>query len=298
LSEGGRPSPARLYSLVGVMVLLWALNFIVAKIALREFPALLAGSLRFVLAAGVVVPVYLWNRRGRSAPHHDFRDRLRLLLLGCAGVGLNQMFFILGINNTSVAHASLLLTLTPLWVLTMSAIAGHEQFTLRKLAGFAVAAGGVGLLQATPGKASTFASALGDLFILLSSVTFAIFTVAGKRATQRFGSLTVNTYAFAGSSLLISSLVVWRYAGFSYEAVSRTAWASLVYMAIFPSLVCYLIFYYALAHIPATRISSFSYLQPLLATALAVPLLGEPLTASLAGGGLLIVCGVFLSERG
>ena len=298
MSEGGQPPPARLYSLVGVMILLWALNFIVAKIALREFPPLLAGSLRFVLAAAVVVPAYLWNRRTRIGPKHDFRARLRLLMLGCGGVGLNQMFFILGINSTSVAHASLLLTLTPVWVLTMSAIAGHEQFTLRKLGGLAIAASGVGLLQAAPGKAASAASPLGDLFILLSSITFAVFIVAGKSATQRFGSLTVNTYAFTGSSLVISSLVAWRYSAFAYAAVSATAWMSVVYMAIFPSLVCYLIFYYALAHMPATRISYFSYLQPLVATALAAPLLGEPLTASLAGGGLLIVCGVFLAERG
>jgi drug/metabolite transporter (DMT)-like permease len=68
-------------------------------------------------------------------------------------------------------------------------------------------------------------------------------------------------------------------------------------MAAFPSVACYLIFYWALTQIPASRVASFSYLQPLTATVAAVPLLGEPVTLWLAGGGALVLLGVYLTER-
>jgi drug/metabolite transporter (DMT)-like permease len=69
-------------------------------------------------------------------------------------------------------------------------------------------------------------------------------------------------------------------------------------MAIFPSVLGYLIYCYALTKMPASRVSAFSYLQPLLATILAVPMLGEPVSGSLAGGGALILAGVYVTERG
>jgi drug/metabolite transporter (DMT)-like permease len=86
--------------------------------------------------------------------------------------------------------------------------------------------------------------------------------------------------------------------GFDYERVTWVAWASLVYMAVFPSVVCYSIYYYALTYVPASRVSAFSYLQPLLAIVMAIPLLGEHPTKSLVAGGALVITGVFLAERG
>jgi drug/metabolite transporter (DMT)-like permease len=69
-------------------------------------------------------------------------------------------------------------------------------------------------------------------------------------------------------------------------------------MAVFPSVVCYSIYYYALTYVPASRVSAFSYLQPLLAILMAIPLLGEQPTRSLMAGGALVLTGVFLAERG
>jgi drug/metabolite transporter (DMT)-like permease len=69
-------------------------------------------------------------------------------------------------------------------------------------------------------------------------------------------------------------------------------------MAIFPSVLGYLIYCYALTQMPASRVSAFAYLQPLLATILAVPMLGESVNGSLTGGGTLVLIGVYVTERG
>jgi drug/metabolite transporter (DMT)-like permease len=68
-------------------------------------------------------------------------------------------------------------------------------------------------------------------------------------------------------------------------------------MAAFSSVIGYLLFYYALAHIPASRLSTFAYLQPVLATLLAMMFLGERPAASFFSGGALILAGVFVAER-
>jgi drug/metabolite transporter (DMT)-like permease len=68
-------------------------------------------------------------------------------------------------------------------------------------------------------------------------------------------------------------------------------------MAVFSSVLGYLMYYYALTHMPASRVSTFSYLQPVLAIFLAMVFLGERAEPSLFSGGALVLAGVFLAER-
>jgi drug/metabolite transporter (DMT)-like permease len=289
-------APRHVWVLLGVMVFLWAVNFVVAKIALREFPPLLAGALRFSIAGAVIAPFWWFNHRGQPAGRFTGRAFLRLLALGVVGVGLNQLCFLTGMQLTSVGHASFVIALTPAVVMLMASAAGQEPLVPRKLIGIAVAIGGVALLQAAPSKTGG-GNLLGDVFIFLAGFTFAVFTVFGKAERARFDGLTINMFAYGGSSVVLLPATIWLSAGFAFGQVTWAGWASLLYMALFPSLLCYMIFFHALRYIPATRISVTGYIQPLLATLLGVTLLGEPLTAALAAGGAVVLAGVFLTER-
>jgi len=69
-------------------------------------------------------------------------------------------------------------------------------------------------------------------------------------------------------------------------------------MALFPSVICYLIYYHALTRISASRVSAFIYLEPVIATLMGVAFLGERISTSLVAGGTVIFTGVYLTERG
>lgn len=278
------------------MTLLWAINFIIAKYALQEIPALLTFGLRTALAGAIIWPVYLWQTRRSSAGRWSRRDLPILLCLGLLGVVLNQMFFVLGLSRTSVAHAAIMIGLTPILVLVIASASGQESIGLVKILGMVLALVGVGVLQTAPPD-GTAATLRGDFFVFLAALTFALFTVISKRVRAKFDGLTLNTFAYAGGGLSILPMTLWLGAGFSLREVSWAAWASILYMGIFPSVVCYLIYYYALGHIPASRVSAFSYLQPLLAPLLAIPMLAEYPTKSLVAGGALVLLGVFVTER-
>jgi drug/metabolite transporter (DMT)-like permease len=68
-------------------------------------------------------------------------------------------------------------------------------------------------------------------------------------------------------------------------------------MALLPSVICYLIYYYALAHMEASRLSAFNYLLPVLATVMGIFLLDEHITLSLVLSALVIFSGIYLVER-
>ncbi|HWQ56713.1 MAG TPA: DMT family transporter [Bryobacteraceae bacterium] len=293
-----RRSHGLLYALIGLMVTFWAGNFIVGKLALREFPALLLVGLRATLAAVFILPVYLWE--GRTRPDRWTRADVPLLVtLGMLGVGLNQFFFLVGLSRTSAAHGAIIAGMGPLLVLLIARVAGLERLSGRRAAGMILALVGVAVLKAfEPKTGSQGPTWAGDFLIFLGSLAFALFTVFGKRVATQHSSVTLNTFAYAASAVALMPLTIWQARDFAFPAVSAGAWASLVYMALFPSVIAYLIFYHALSRIPASRVSAFSYVQPLLVTVMGVVVLGEHVTASLVLGGTVIFSGVWMTERG
>jgi drug/metabolite transporter (DMT)-like permease len=84
---------------------------------------------------------------------------------------------------------------------------------------------------------------------------------------------------------------------FQFADVATAGWSALLYMAVFPAVIGYIIYYYALGYIAASRLSAFNYLQPPLATGIGVLFLGEPLTTLLLLAGTMILVGVAVTER-
>jgi drug/metabolite transporter (DMT)-like permease len=188
------------------------------------------------------------------------------------------------------------MTLMPILVLLLAAFLGQERITARKVVGMTIAAAGVGVLQLER-KSGSGATLLGDFCTFLCGISLAVFTVRSKQLMKRFGSLMINSVAYIGGSLAIAPLTIWLSVRYGVGRASAAAWWSVAYMAVFSSVLAYFIYNYALTYMPASRASAVSYLQPLGATLLAVLLLGEPVTMALAIGGILVLTGVFVTER-
>jgi drug/metabolite transporter (DMT)-like permease len=284
------------------MVLLWSANFIVGKVALREFPPLLLGALRIGLAGIFLIPAY-WRKTRSTGGIWPQADLRLLAFLAACNVG-NQLLFLLGLHRTSVAHSALIIGVGPIFVLLIAAAMGLERITLRKTAGMILALGGVAALayQASvphaSGAGSTESTIAGDTITAAACVLFSLFAVYGKRAAERHSTVTVNGFAYITGAALLAPILLWQAREFSFAQVSAAGWSSLVYMALFPSVICYLIYYHALTRISASRVSAFIYLEPVIATLMGVAFLGERITGSLVAGGTVIFTGVYLTERG
>jgi drug/metabolite transporter (DMT)-like permease len=290
-----------LYTLIALMMLLWSANFIIAKFALRDFPPLLLGALRIGLAGIFLAPIYWRNARASGRRPWPAHGVSMLVLLAVCNVG-NQLLFLFGLSRTTATHSAWILGTSPIFVLLIAARIGLEQITIRKVAGMAIAFAGVAVLaeQASRQQASlhTEATLAGDAITGAAALLFAAYAAYGKKATALHGTIVTNGFAYMGGAVLLAPIALWQGRAFPFAEVTAGGWSSLVYMAIFPSAVCYLIYYYALTRISASRLAAFVYLEPVIATLMAVALLGERITPSLAVGGTVILAGVFLTERG
>jgi O-acetylserine/cysteine efflux transporter len=290
------PHPRLLYLAVTMMVVSWTINLPVGKVALLSFPPLMLISMRTLLAALFILPVYF--AANPSARHIALRDVPGLILVCLCGQIGNQVLFVIGLNHTSVSHTAFIFSLVPLQVLLLAAAVGHEHLSGRKLLGMLISAGGVVLLsldRPDSGGPTVF----GDAMCLGSGCLFSFFTVMSRQYRMRYGPVTVSTFSYVSGAIALLPVVLYFVIGrgFQLGEVDSAGWTALLYMAIFPAVIGYIIYYYALGFIAASRLSAFNYLQPPLATALGVIFLGEPLTSLLLLGGGFILAGVAVTER-
>jgi len=307
-----RPRTALLGSLIGVTVVSWSLNFIVGKIGLRHMPALTLATLRVTLAAFVIVAVYLFaamRRRGAAqAPphdrrfHFDRRDALTFLRLGFLGVVVNQVCFTVGLSYTTVGHAALIIGMGPIFVLLLARLQGLEALTLKKVMGMAAAFAGVAVLAAEHGVSLHSNTLRGDLITFTGSVAFSLYTVLGKKVAEQYDSLAMNTFNYLVGAALLAPLTILecrRLAhGPGWASPGWTGWGAVAFMAVFSSVIAYLIYFWALRYMTASRLATFSYIQPVATTLLGIAWLGDHFTRSLLLGGALILAGVYSIESG
>ena len=290
------------------LIFVWSLNYIVAKIGLRELPPLALASFRLVTAGIVSLPVFCFPKIGKGdrvtvKVEESQKSKLRALwtisYLGFFGVVLNQGCYTVGLNYTSVSHSALIIACAPIFILLFSWALRLEALTGRKAIGMALAFAGaaaVGVEQA--GRLGAGVS--GDLLTVLAGIGLAFYTVLGKRPVAEYSPLRLSLLTNIAGAVLVLPIAVWEFLGLTrtgqLSAIGLEGWGAVIYMGVLASAVCYFIYFWALRYMTPARLGAVSYLQPIGATLLGLVLLGEPVTRRVAIGGLLIIAGVYAIE--
>lgn len=285
-----------IYLLLLLMVLAWSANFLIAKVTLRELPPFALLFFRVLFSNLILLVMAL--QRGSRRPRLQKGDWRWFGLLGFFGIAMNQLGFTLGVFHTTLAHSSLIVTLTPIFVLILATWMKLESLTATKVTGMMVSFAGVAVLTLEQGQGASGPTFLGDAIALGSSVAFAIYTVYSKQVSQRYDTLGITLFSYLAGLAFVIPLTAWELAEVNWHAVTWRAWAGVVYMAAVASVFAYMIFYFALSRISASRVIVFAYLQPVLVTLLGILFLAEALTPYVLTGGGLVLLGVFLAERG
>jgi drug/metabolite transporter (DMT)-like permease len=309
-SSGRAPGPATIAASTGLIVIVWAFNFIAAKVGLLTLPGLAMASFRVVLAGIVMVPTYLLCVRlpvfaeAAAAYRRGFtiRDLWAFVYLGFPAVCVNQICFTLGLQFTSVGHAAVIVGLGPLYVLVLAVLFRLETATWRKIAGMLIAIAGVAILAKESARNAHGATLLGDAITMTGSIGFAIYVVLGKRVAGKYDALTMTAFNHFAGALLV--LPVALYMALRMDSARNLrgqpwqAWAAVLYMAIFSSALAYVFYFWLLRYLEASQLSAFTYLLPVLATILGIVLLGEKGSWSQVVGGVIALGGVYWIESG
>ncbi len=270
-------------------------TFLAAKWALIEFPPLTLAFLRFLIASGGLYLIHrLWP--GRRAV--DRQDWKMLILLGFLAVVANQAFFLYGLKFTTPTHAALLYGATPVLVFLFAIPLVGERPTLLKKIGVPVTFLGVATVIIHAGMEWSFKALFGDILILLAVVAWALYTVLGKRLVGKYGAIHLTAMSIIIGTVLFAPIGLVTFTRFDPETISFRGWSSLGYIAIGTSVIAYSIWFWALGRLEATKVSVFNNLQPIFTAIMSYFLLGETIGPRLIVGGILVIVGVILTERG
>ena len=289
-------NPFVLYSAVVLLLLLWTVNYLVAKEGFKEIDPLTLALMRVELAALIFVPLFFIDRARSPHRRPTGREFLYLALIAILGLCINQILFTVGLALTTVGHSSLIIAIGPVNILLLARFMGMERLSAPKVAGITISFVGVVVLAFEHGISLQAATLRGDVFTLIASLAFTGFTVLGKRVAGRFSSLTLNCYVYFLAGLILSPLTIWKCSQLNWRAVSWQGWWALVYMALGTSVVAYLMWFWALRHLAASRLGVFTYMQPVLGTLMGIYILREPFTFRLVVAGVLVLVGVMLTE--
>ena len=290
-----RPNSALLITLVALMLAIWTANFIVGKIALRHMPALTLVSFRLVLAGIVMSVIYFVTPRHTPLDRGDGR---LFIVLGIVGVVLNQGGFTYGLNFTTVGHSAIIIAIAPVIVLLLARAYGLEIISRRKAIGIALCFAGAWVLATENGLASFSTSTLkGDLITLQSMFAYSIFVVLAKKVAAKYDTVTMNFFNFLVAGIVLLPLAIYEGMRLDWRSVGLAGWLGLAYMSIGASVTAYMIYYWALRHMEASRLAATTYIEPVFVPVLGVFILGEHLTLHLLVGGALVLAGVYIIER-
>jgi drug/metabolite transporter (DMT)-like permease len=276
-----------------LMVLIWGLNFVVAKWALASFDPLAFNLVRHVLASAFLLVVLLAGD-GIGTPRRE--DLPRIVALGVAGHFFYQMTFITGLERTRAGNASLILALVPIFLLLFER-AGAKNRMLAWV-GALLSLLGVGLVSSSSLGLEGTRALTGDLILVGASAFWAVYTVGARPLLDRYGPIRATAWTlWIGSIGLILAGIPSLFRQ-DWNQVSDTAWLAAAYSGILSIGFAYLLWYRGVQHLGGARTSIFSNLTPVVAMIAGSLLLSERLTLLSAAGTVLVLGGVILVRTG
>lgn len=268
-------------------IVIWSSSFAGIAYGLKAFTPAELSLLRFLIASAVLlVPVAAgWIKLP------PLREWPAIVALGFAGITVYQLMLGYALTRISVGAAAVVIALAPGVTAALAALRLGERISGSTIAGLAVAFSGVILITVGAGRELRFEPM--TLLALVAVFATSIYFVFQKPVLAR-----TSTTGFTVASIFAGTLGLIPF-GLDLPAkialVPHAQLWSAAYLGVGPTIVGYIAWNFALSRAPAAKVSSFMYVQPLVASAIAWLCLGQVPTLLTGIGGVLAIGGVVLT---
>ena len=222
-----------------------------------------------------------------------------LFLCGLFGVALNMTFFLKGLNYTTPIHAAVTMTSAPIIIFILAIIFHGERKLPRRIFGVALGASGA-LILAIYGREFETGNpklALGNLFVFINAVSYAIYLTLVKPLMTKYHFLTLTKWIFSVGFILVLPFGIDDVQQVKWAEISNIIWAEIGFVVVGTSFLAYLCNIYALKRLRASTVGFYIYLQPVLATVIALLLGSDKLDPVKISASIIIFIGVYLVGR-
>jgi drug/metabolite transporter (DMT)-like permease len=296
VSTGLQPRQGRVIAAFAAVYVIWGSTYLAIRFAIETMPPHLMAAARFLVAGAIL---YAWSR-WRGAPRPTRRNWGAATVVG----GL----LLLGGNGAVVwaetrvpsGLTALLVAMVPIWMAVLEGLPRHGGKTPRApvVAGLVLGLAGLGLLIA-PGRLAGRVDPLGAGVLLLGSFCWAFGSLRARVADlPKSGFLATAMEMLAGGAwLLVFGLATGQAGKLTLAAVSARSLFSLGYLIIFGSLIGFTAYIWLLKATTPARVSTYAYVNPVVAVLLGWAFAGEPITLRTFLAAAVIVGAVALIIR-
>ncbi|MDQ1352870.1 MAG: EamA family transporter [Acidobacteriota bacterium] len=273
---------------------LGGLAYPIAKYGLSMIDPFTVAFYRFVISAIVLLGI---TRLRSPRPPIEKKDYWRIIGLGCLIIPFNQLMYLYGQSMTGAGHGAMLFATTPIWLFLAALVFFKEKFVWRRAVGVTLGLMGVAIIMAYGAIELGTKYLLGDLIILIAVFAWVAYTIFGRPLVIKYGAFRVTAYALSSGALLYFPFGLYHVLKFDYSKPTAGAWLAVLYLALGLSVAAYVLWYWLIKHIEATRIAVFQNVQPIIASVAAFLFLAEPLGWPFLIGGAVVLAGVFVTIK-
>ena len=275
-----------------IVNLIYALNYTIAKDVMPEYiqPSgfillrVIGGSILFFLT-------YIFFVKERVKK----KDFFRLMLCGLFGVAINQLFFFEGLNLTTPINAAIIMTISPVLVIITSGIIIKEKITVRKIIGIFLGLIGACILILNSGDISFENDFFtGNILVLINATSYAIYLVLVKTLMKRYNPITVMFYVFIFGLIFVLPFGIDEIQKIDLTTFNEEIYLKIGFVVICTTFIAYMFNAFALKSLNPSVVSVYIYLQPLLASLIAIALNSDSLSLVKILSAIFIFSAVFL----
>lgn len=283
------------HGLIFIANVLFAINMPISKYLLPEHVAPEALTLLRMLFACVM----FWITSLFVAKEKvSLKDLGLLFICAMCGIAINQSMFIAGLNRTSPVDASIIATAGPIYVMLLAAIILKEPITKQKAFGVLLGViGGVMLILSSTQADSKSGDFRGDLMIVFSNFMYSIYAVVSKPLSQRYSSVTIMKWMFLFSSIVLLPIMyrqVLEMPAFYRDTIDWKETSAIFYVLMGATFIPYLLIPMSLRRLRPTTVSMYNYVQPIVASFIAVMVGQDTFTVGKFFSTALVFTGVYL----
>lgn len=269
-----------------VIMIIWGVSYLSIKVVVLEINPVLSAFYRFLISTIILYILLKLKYPGEKILKED---RYKMALGGLFGVALYFFLENYSVFYTTASNVAILISSIPVFTLISQRIIFKERFTTWKVLGAVLSAIGILIIIASKEKISLFSKGtIGDLMALGAALSWVVYNVITSKFKGKYKSITITTYQGIWGCLFLSPSLVFA----KIEVPTLKVSLNLIFLAIFCSCICYIIYIYCLEHLGAIVLSTYINLQPIISLAAAYIILKESVNFNQIIGSLIIIIGV------
>jgi drug/metabolite transporter (DMT)-like permease len=279
-----------------VTTLFWALGHPLGRIILRSVHPMQLGSVNLVVGFLVLLGYLAVTGRVRAMFRLPASDVLASLCLGVVGFALYQLLTFSALSRIPASMNAVLVATNVVLITPLAALFLKERIRWGRAVAVLTAFAGVVLVTFNQGFTTGGGIDLvGCLFSLLAALSFAAYTVIGKRVVERNDPLAVTALALFSGAVLLSVFTGFTVGFGGLAGAATVTWTLMILLGVTMIGFAYPAWFACLKVLPASRVSIFIYMTPVFAVILAFLILNERFSWLFYAGGVLVLGSVVAS---